>query len=198
MNSELVIWFSSAIFWLGILVVLLGILMILIPAKIHLFGQKMNVWVSTESAFDKAEQPHYLERFFYRYHHVIGLFVIAGAGFCLYTFLVGQELQVLMSKMPALNANQVVSEWLYESIYYFLILANAVCFVLGIFILARPSTLKGVEAISNKWISNKAIADRLNSKQEIPEHVLPGNMRLFGIFVVVGGMYMVVTMAKII
>jgi hypothetical protein len=106
-------------------------------------------------------------------------------------------METLIQHMPSISRSTEASEWLYESLFYILIVANAICIFIGLIMFIRPSTLKTLEKYSNTWVSNEKLVKRLDSRKDIPEHVLPGNMRLFGIAVLLGGLYMVLAMLKL-
>ena len=191
MNSIFISWFSSALFCLGILIVILGFLMIIIPKQIHTIGEKLNFWVSTDSFFTEVDKPRFLERYVYKHHYLVGTLIMFGSLYCLYIFLIEKDLELMLSNLPWINGNKMLAEWIYESLIYVLIFANFLCFLIGIIIFIRPSLLKSIERLSNRWVDNDRFFKRLDSTRSIPEHVLPGNMRLFGLAVIMGGFYIV-------
>jgi hypothetical protein len=193
MNGFFIGWINSALFLLGILIVLLGLAMIIIPNKVHKFGERLNHWVSTDHFFNEIDKSRNSERFIYRHHRWAGGLIIIGAIYFIYIFLISRDIDLLMSYLPLIMNNKVLSEWIYQSLFYTLIFANFLCVIIGIFIFIRPSLLKGIEKNLNHWVDNEHVFKRLDKTHSIPEHVLPGNMRLFGFAVFLGGIYISLT-----
>ena len=196
MNDFYINWASSVIFWLGVLIVLLGLSMIIVPKKVHSIGEKLNFWISTEHIFDEVDKPRFLERYVYRHHYLVGVIIILGAAYCLYVFLIAKDINYLLSNLPLISDNRILSEWIYQGLFYFLVFAIFLSLIIGMIILIRPSLLKTLEKYSNHWINNEQIFKRLDATRSIPEHVLPGNMRLFGVAVVLGGLYIILTIGN--
>jgi hypothetical protein len=196
MNDFYISWISASLFWLGVLIVMLGVSMIVIPKKIHSIAEKLNYWVSTENFFSEADKPRFVERYVYRNHLPIGLLIILGAAYCLYVFFIAKDFNELLSSLPIIASNNILSEWLYQSLFYFIACANVLCLIIGLIIFIRPSLLKRLENYSNHWVNHDNMFKKLDSTRSIPEHVLPGNMRLFGFIVMLGGIYIILTVGK--
>lgn len=89
------------------------------------------------------ERPRRIERFIYRHHRLCGSAIVAGA-------------LVLLALLGAGQARLLSTVWLggYGGRAAMLLvwaLAAAVL-VIGIIVLVRPSALKGIEALANRWI----------------------------------------------
>lgn len=194
MQPEIVNWILLSLFWIGLLVALLGILMILVPGMIIRSSGTLNKWISTDSFFDSIDRPRRSERVFYRYHHVFGGLIIVGAAYCLVTAFSYIDQERLFEALPVIF-NQDVSSWLYSSIHYFLIAANFFALLIGCFVLIRPSLIKEFEIRVNRWFGNENLLRALDSSHAIPEGRFPGNLRLFGIAVFLGGIFMMLNVA---
>jgi uncharacterized protein YjeT (DUF2065 family) len=195
MNNIYFDWLVSSLFILGILVILLGLSIVLLPEKINKMALKLNRWVSTEHYFDKVDKPRYIERAIYRNSTIVGLLIILGSAYCLFTFLYNTNIDYLITKLPLINDNELMTEWLYSSLIYILIAANFICLILGFIILLRPSCLKSIEKLSNQWIHTKPFLNKLDSTRSMPEYKLQGKMRVFGLFVIIGGIFIVMNTA---
>lgn len=195
MNNIYANWLVMSLFWLGILIVILGVAMIVIPQKVHEFSIRLNHWISTEHYFEQLDRSRPVERIVYKNHMFVGIAIILGSAYCLYVFIFGSDIDYLVSRMPLINNNVVMSDWLYSSLIYILIFANMFCFLLGLIIVIRPSSLKWLEKISNYWVESNGVFSKLDKTHSIPEHILPGNMRLFGFAVTLGGLFIVLNMA---
>ena len=55
----------------------------------------------------------------------------------------------------------------------------------------RPSVLKTFEKWSNRWIDTDGPLKALDKQKHLPDKILPGNPRLFGLFVILGATYII-------
>lgn len=188
MHPEITNWILVSLFWLGLLVAFLGILMVVAPGIIIRGGNSMNKWISTDIFFNSIDRPRRSERFFYRYHHVFGGLIIAGTAYCLF-IAVNHVNQVQLIETLPIIFNRDISSWLYTGLYYTLIIANFFALIIGCFVLVRPSLIKEFEMRMNRWIGNENLLRTLDSSHAIPEDRFPGNLRLFGIAVFLGGIF---------
>jgi len=194
MHPEITNWILLSLFWLGMLVALLGMLMVLIPGIIIRSSTTMNKWIATDMFFNSIDRPRRSERFFYRYHHVFGGLIITGAVYCLFIAFSYLDQSRLIEALPVVF-NREMSSWLYTSLYYTLIAANFFALVIGCFVLVRPSLIKEFEMRLNRWFGNEDLLRSLDSSHAIPEERFPGNLRLFGIAVFLGGIFMMLNVA---
>lgn len=89
------------------------------------------------------DRPRRVERFIYRHHRPFGSAIVAGA-------------LALLALLGAGQSRLVGTAWLGGSggmaaMLLVWALAVAVLFI-GIFVLVRPSALKGIEVLANRWI----------------------------------------------
>jgi hypothetical protein len=188
MNTELIKWLVASLFWLSLLISLIGIIFMVRPGVLVQSSKKLNRWISTSGFFDALDRSRQVERTVYRYHRWFGFIILVGASYCLYIFLFNIDVQRMIRILPIVG-NSGFSAWLYEMLYYLLICANALALVTGLIILLRPSLLKSLETIANRWIASDKLIKPLDQTHSIPEHILPGNIRLFGLIVLIGGLY---------
>lgn len=87
---------------------------------------------------DMVDRPRRIERFIYRHHRLFGSAIVVGA-------LTVMGVVWLFRKVWLGGSGGSVTALLVRA----LIVA---VFVIGIIVLVRPSALKGVEALANRWI----------------------------------------------
>lgn len=120
------------------------------------------------------ERPRFVERFIYRHHRLFGSAIVAGALALLVVLGAGQSrLLGTVSLGGSGGGAAMLLVWA---------LAVAVL-VIGIVVLVRPSALKGVEALANRWI------------QLFPTTGLTS--RQIGVLLLVGGIVCLVVAARI-
>lgn len=193
-NSALQFWLASSMFIVGILLVALGLWILFLPAHFLRVGQSLSRWISTDHYFEALDRPRYQERFIYKHHHIAGGLIITGALYTLVMLITRVDFDVIQTALPVV-INRLLSEWLYISVYYLLVVANLLALLVGLVIFIRPSALKGVEQKLNHWVSADRQLKKLDETHEIALEVLPGNPRLFGLAVMLGGLYIALSMA---
>ena len=178
------------LFILGVLLLPVGIGFMLIPGKIFKFGIKMNRWVSTESFFNKINTPIYKERFFYRHNKILGAFIVFASVFCLYilTFDAGEKnVSIILNRLAESSAEA----WMFIILFYMLVIAIILALVFGVIMFIRPSALKSIEKIGNRWIDTDVLLKALDESKDLPDKILPGNPRIFGFVVTLGAIYII-------
>lgn len=183
-------WMISALFWLGVCIACLGIFLLVFPGKAVQLGYKMNRWVSTDSFFAGLDKPHFRERVFYRWHRSFGAALVVASVYIIYMFVFHANVDSIANALP-IFAEREVNRWLYEAMKYFFIMGSVISLLIGLVIFIRPSMLKKLEGQLNIWVGIDKPLEKLNESYEIPENILPGNVRIFGTFVLVSGIYMV-------
>lgn len=194
-DNELYLWLVNSLLILGVVLFLLGLWILITPASFLRMGQAMSKWITTADYFEYLDKPHYQEREIYKHHRVIGALVFIGALYTLVMLALNMSVEAITIALPAV-VNAYWSEWLYGSLYYILLTANFLTVIIGAVIFTRPSLLKGVERVLNRWIDPEGRLKKLDERHEIALEVLPGNPRLFGLAVTLGGLYIMLSMGE--
>ena len=188
------IWFLHFLFWMGITLAIVGIFLLVMPAKLVSLSQSVNKWISTDWIFDGLDQPRYKESQFYKRHRLWGVILLLGSAYVLYMLYFRLNVEAAAEALPIV-ASFDVNMWIYQSLVLFLLGVNAVVFILSFIIIIRPSILKNAEDFFNRWVHAGKPLERLDSQYQIPDTVLPGNVRLFGGVVLAGGIYIALSTA---
>lgn len=181
-------WLVHALFWLGIVVASVGLYVIILPSSAMSVNGFVNKWVSTDRFFRSMDQPVYKEALFYKWHRLFGVLILLGSAYVLYRLWFQTDVDVIAKLVPVVKTFQA-NAWIYQSLVIFLLAMNAIIFILSVIIIFRPSLLKQAEGLINRWVQTDRPLERLNDQYQIPNNVLPGNVRLFGLLVLAGGMY---------
>lgn len=189
-SNEIYQWVMTFIFFLGILILPIGIAFCIFPNKVFDIAKKMNKWIVTDGFFQIINKPRYKEPFFYRHHRLFGMGIVIVSMTTLYilTLYLGHD-----SVLNILNklAGSAFEKWLYIILYYQLLGFISLTIIFGMIMFVRPSSLKYFEKWSNDWIDTDKPLKVLDSINNIPDKILPGNPRVFGLFVIMGAMYMI-------
>jgi len=181
-------WLFSALFWLGALLFVLGLVLLLFPASLERLSRLLDKWIETRAVFDQLDEPIRLERQFYRHHRIMGLLILAGAGYCLYSLMGWVDYTELIVGIPEL-AGRGTSGMLLEGALLVLALGNLLALAVGMIVFFRPSLLKGIEAWGNRWIESDRFMEAMDRQVDVTGSWLPQNPRLIGLLAVIGSLY---------
>ena len=191
-SAEMQLWFLNSIFVLGSLLFVIGLWIMVKPQSFLKAGHSLSKWVTTDEYFACLDKPRYQERVIYRHHRAAGGIICAGALFTSYMLAFRLEPAMMAASLPPVG-DAYWSEWFYGTAYYLLLAANAFAVAVGAVIFLRPSKLKGIEKVLNRWIVSDDRLKKLDESHEISLEVLPGNPRLFGLAVTLGGVYIMLS-----
>lgn len=189
-STEFYQWLLNSIFMIGILLLPVGLGFCLFPDKLFNIAKKMNKWIVTDHLFHHLNKPRYKESFFYRHHRVFGSVIIFASIVSLYTltFYLGMDsITYVLVKL----AGSSFEKWLFVILYYLLLGFICLAIIFGAVMIIRPSTLKSFEKWSNHWIDTDRPLKILDRESDMPDRILPGNPRVFGLFVILGAIYMI-------
>lgn len=192
-NIELQFWLINSMLILGVLIFFVGLWILVFPASFLRVGHSLSRWVTTEEYFEYLDKPRYQERLIYKHHRLTGSLIVLGALYTLVMLILNVDIASVSDKLPVV-INPYWSVWFYSTTYYLLTGANMLAVLVGVVIFARPSMLKGIEQSLNKWVVTEQRLKKLDESHEIALEVLPGNPRLFGLAVTLGGLYIIMSM----
>ena len=150
----------------GLLVVLIvglmlalcvGVLLLVRPQALFALNAILNRWIDTGAALSKLDQPHHIERFLYRHHRILGVMIVAGAGFVLWRWAFAYERSEVLVALgtPFLNKGL---DWIPAALETALVALHGAILMVGIVVMFRPSLLKSFERTANHWQRGPATA----------------------------------------
>ncbi len=172
---------------------LTGAVLIMRPDWMLRLGKYTNRWVSTRQLNRKLERKVKLDRWFYRHHQASGSLMLAGALWIIGFFTIAFDKP---RSLAALSKNVVIPPALMEGLLDALVVASLTgavfAVIISLFLLLRPSLLRGFEQGANQWLSlRRALKPLEISHSGVDEYVL-GNFRLIGILLLFGSLYTLV------
>ncbi len=189
-TNEIVALIEYVLFILAVLLVPVSLVFMLVPEYIMSKSHKINRWVSTEKFFNKINVPIYHERFIYRHHRLFGALVLITSVICLYFLTIHKGINYIEQSLIHLS-NSNFEEWLFVVIFYIILGGLCISFLMSIVIFLRPSALKKLEKLSNKWVDTDSPLKVFDNRKDLPEEILPGNPRVFGLVVFLGSVYII-------
>lgn len=180
-------WLQASLFWLGALLFVFGAVWFVYPAGVLRLAALLDRWISTAFIFSRLDEQIRVERLFYRHHRLVGILIVLGAGFCLYTLYPGgyQTLWADFQQPGKLDLADIVA----DSMLLVLALGNLFALVTGLIVIVRPSLLKRLEGWGNRWIESDSVTAMLDKRLDVAENWLPRHPRLLGLLILIGSLY---------
>jgi hypothetical protein len=193
-----ILWRSLAIFLLigasaGVAV---SLLLIVNPQLMKRINSVANHWVSTRNMERWLDNSISVERAIYHHHRVLGLAVILGSGYFLMYFGWQVDKAVAMKTFSGLLANQVLLEMLLQFLLLLARIAGAMTLVVGLFLLLRPSLLRGVEELANQWVSARRITKVMDVPRDQVERFVDRHTARIGWLLLIGSSYLFFVMFR--
>ena len=174
---------------------LVGAALILRPDWLLRVSKRANRWVSTRRLDRALEQSINLDHWFYRYRLVSGILTLAGAVYIIYFFTAAYDKP---SALAGLSKHYTIPPALMDALLDALVLsslAGAVfALIVSLFLLFRPSMLRGFEHGANQWVSLRSALKPLEvARSGVDEYVFR-HVRLVGVLLLFGSLYTLVGM----
>ncbi len=172
---------------------LVGALLVLSPQRLQRLSAPLNRWVSTRRFDKELERSFSLDPWFHRYRQVSGVLILLGALFVLYYFTAGLDRGLAIDGLARHFAYPAALVAALLDALVLISLLGALCAVLvALFMLFRPSLLRGIEQGANQWLSlRRSIKPLEIPRTDVDVYVLR-YARQIGIFLLLGGLYTLV------
>lgn len=170
-----------------------GLWMLFKPSDILRLNRYLSRWFATDKLANMLDSPHKIERALYRNHRVVGILVLGGSTYILYTLL------VILNKKEFANLlggiwNAYVAAWLVEALVISLVAGSVLAMVVGVFMLIRPSLLKDFEARVNSWYATDKSLQAFDTMHTQPDELVAHHTRIVGVLIVAGSVYAIVSL----
>ena len=188
--KDILLRFSMAILCGGGIVgVLLGATMLIKPERIVSLNENFSRWVSTIKIEQQFDRPRWIERIFYRHHRLVGALILIGAIGVLYTFLIRYNVRRISAAIAPGN-------WgLWDLVIATLLVGSVVAGLVGIIVLVRPSLLRELEKMANRWIATDGMLKVFNARHHfLDQHVLR-HRKSVGVIMIIGSLYILIVLA---
>lgn len=169
---------------------LTGAVLIMRPDWMLRLSKYTNRWVSTRQLNRKLERTVNLNRWFYRHHQASGSLTLVGALWIIGFFTIAFDKPKALAALPK---NAVIPPALMEGLLDALVLASLTgavfAVIISLFMLLRPSLLRGFEQGANQWLSlRRALKPLEISHSGVDEYVFR-HVRLMGVLLLFGSLY---------
>lgn len=187
---------QSAIIFLvfgSVAAIAVGVLLIFWPQRLQNIRVYLDHWVSTRNFDRSLEQRISLDPWFYRHGQATGIAILAGASYILFFFTFQLERAQTVAGLAHRFAYPVaLAEAIVDAVVLISLLGALSAILVSIFVLFRPSLLRGFEGYANQWLSLRKSMKPLEQPRDNLERYVDRYARQFGIFFVLGGLYALV------
>ena len=147
-------WLNDILLASGVTGILLGVGFLLIPERIFKEQSQWRQWLLERDMAALLNRYQRIEKPLYRHHRLVGAALTAGA----------LTLLTLIGKFSHLYATSAWGQILGVRLAILFAWAlGLMALIIGIFLLVRPSALKGVETLANRWVTPFPSSMRTNS-----------------------------------
>lgn len=169
---------------------LAGVALMMRPSWMLQASKHGNRWIATRQIDRMLEQAIKVDRWFYRHHHISGALLLAGAVFLIYFFTVHfdrSDTLAGLSRIFLLAPGFV--EILLDALVLSILLGAAFTSIISLFLLARPSMLRGFEQGANQWLSLRRAIKPLEMNRPGMDNYVFRNVQLAGALLLLGSLY---------
>lgn len=170
-----------------------GALLLFRRERLQNISTLLDRWISTRR-FDRAlERRITLDPWFYRHRQATGTLILAGALYILYFFGVQLDrVETVAGLVRRFTYPQAFAEALLDAMVLSALLGALGAIVAALFILFRPSMMRGFEEGANRWLSLRKTLKPLEVPHDGLEVYVERHARQVGIFLMLGGLYTLV------
>ena len=175
---------------------LAGVALILRPEWLRHLGKFTNRWVSTRHLNKGLERPINVDMWFYRYSKLSGTLMMAGAIFIIYFFITSfDKLGTVASLFKNSRFPPALLGGLLDGLVLVILVGGVLALIVGLFLIFRPSLLRGFEQRANHTASlRRALKPLEIPRSNVDEYVFR-HVQLVGVLLVLGSVYTLVGLA---
>lgn len=175
----------------SIVALIVGIMLLVAPQKLARLRQISDQWMTPRKPLKSLEIPRESDPFFYRNHKWVGAIAIVLPIITLYLLLYSIADQLPRSAV-ARQEHHLFWQWLFESATLFLWISNIFAFAVGVAIFFRPSLLKRIEGLSNRWLSTRQGLRRFDQSYTQLDDWMLRRSQWTGLFFILGALYILI------
>ncbi len=167
-----------------------GASLVLRPAWLLYVSKRANRWIATRQISGLLERVIKVDRWFYRHHQASGMLLMTGAAFLLYFYSSHVDKPHVITSLSRTYAiPTMLTEVLLDSAVLSILLGAAFALIISLFLLIRPSLLRGFEQGANQWISlRQALKPFEIARVGMDEYVFQ-NVQMAGVLLLFGSLY---------
>ena len=195
--SNFMFWHGLAIFLLVVSFCgfMLGLLDIFQSKWVASISGFLSRWVSARWLLGFLDQSISIEHWFYRHHRIFGVSAIMGAAYILSYFGLLFDKQFTLQRLFIHLPRQFL-EGLLDALVLFCMTGAVVALLVGLFLLLRPSMLRGIEEDANRWISLRRATKVLDIPRDQFDSFVVRHQQRVGWLLLLGSIYLFFIMLR--
>lgn len=169
---------------------LAGMALLMRPEWLQRMSKFSNRWVSTRQMGRSLEQSVNVDHWFYRYGHLSGAVLLAGAVYILYmltTHIVRADILLGLGRMNL--PPHVLLEPVLDTLVLVFMAGAILALIVSLFLIFRPSMLRDLELGANQNLSLRQTLKPAEVQRGNVEQFVFRNVRLVGAALVCGSLY---------
>jgi len=167
-----------------------GMVLVMRPGWLTQASKLANHWVSTRRIERLLDQVVKLDRWFYRRHRASGVLMLAGVVFLVYFFIARFDRVTTLAGLSSTFAvAPVLAGALLDAMVLGILLGAVFVMIASLFLLFRPSMLRGFEEGANQWISLRRALKPLEIPRFWLDDYVLQHVRLTGVLLLFGSLY---------
>lgn len=168
---------------------LAGAVLILRPDWLLRASKRLNRWVSTRKLTVSLERTIPLEHWFYRYRRLSGAFIMLGALYMLYFFMIKFDKAGVLNVFSNATLPPSLMQGLLDGLVLIGISSAVIALIVSLFLFFRPSKLRNLEFSVNQSASlRRALKPLEIPRSGVDEYVLRKSY-IVGALLVLGSLY---------
>lgn len=168
----------------SIFALLLGLLYFLSPQEGRKLSLRYSRWHSLRRPTRPLEIPLSIDKHFYHQHRIVGLFILLSASYILYRFAFDFDQRISFHALQKVFGNTFITEWLLEASLWFMLPMSGLLLLFGATMALKPSTLKVIEHLANRWISTRQLTQPLEKQYKPIDNWVQRHPRPFGVLLI--------------
>jgi hypothetical protein len=177
----------------AVLGLVVGITLLVDSERVLRWNSTLNRWYSTRQAFHRLDEPIDVKRVVYRWHRIAGVLVFTGALFTLDVLAFSYQTGALVRAFHGLG-NPAILGIVFEGLRIILIVGNVAGLVAAAILCFRPSLLKGVEAVGDRYYSGREAVKPFEAMHYQPDSFVQARPKLVGTLFTAGSLYILVAL----
>lgn len=173
-----------------------GALLLWQPQRLSAIGTVLNRWVSTRHLDTVLERNVALDPWFYRHHRVVGAVTLLASAYVIYFFTLSLDgTNTVQALAREFNWHPVLVSMLLDALVLSLVLGALLAAFVSLYLMIRPSLLRGFEQEANRWVSLRRAMKPLEIPRQGVDELVFKHRRQAGMLLLLGSLYTLVMLA---
>jgi hypothetical protein len=168
----------------------IGAALLLRPSWLMCLSKYVNRWIAVPPITNQLDRVVKVDRWFYRHHQASGISLLAGAIFLIY-FVTARidKPSILIRLSEKFHFPPALFDVLLDSAVLIILLGASATLIIGLFLLIRPSMLRGFERESNQWIPMPRPPESFDILHVGVDEYVFQNVQMTGALLLFGSLY---------